>query len=165
MHPMNREKCSESAGGDCIGTVLWWELPASGEADKAMKPGCKLSVRSGFWFSQYRGVSIKEQALLGIYSAPIDALTVSRYSQAQINHLIAYANPRHRKAIKSSGSRPPCAPGNLLKAVARPIPCHPPESSALTAENLYITLPGGSGSGPARFISQLQRRIGGYRPL
>jgi hypothetical protein len=110
-------------------------------------------------------VSIKEQALLGIYSAPIDALTVSRYSQAQINHLIAYTNPRYRKAIKSSGSRPPCAPGNLLKAVARPIPCHPPESSALTAENLYITLPGGSGSGPARFISQLQRPIGGYRPL
>jgi hypothetical protein len=52
---MDREKCSESAGGDCIETVLWWELPASREADMAMKPGCKISLDSGFGFSQYRG--------------------------------------------------------------------------------------------------------------
>jgi hypothetical protein len=51
MHPIDREKCSESAGGDCIVTVLWWELPA----DNPMKPGCKISVDSGFGFSQYRG--------------------------------------------------------------------------------------------------------------
>lgn len=110
-------------------------------------------------------VSIKDQALDGIIDAPIDAVSRSRYSQAQIKDLVAYANPRYLRAVKSSGSRPPCAPGSLLQTVATSLSCISPASSALTAENLYKHFPGGSDVGPARLISPLHYLPGGYRPL
>jgi hypothetical protein len=108
-------------------------------------------------------VSIKDQALDGIVDAPIDALPLSRYSQAQIKELVAYAIPRYLRAVKSSGSRPPCSPGSLLKAVATSLSYHPPATSALTAKNLYKNFPGGSGNGPTRLISPLHCPPGGYR--
>ncbi len=105
---------------------------------------------------------MKEQASHGIVDVPIDAFAGSRYSQAQIKDLAAYANSGSHKIDKSSGSWSPCAPENLLKAVAASLSYRPPAPSALTADNLYKTFPGRPASGPARFISRLNRLPGGY---
>jgi hypothetical protein len=108
-------------------------------------------------------VSFWEQALTGIVDAAIDASTGSRYSQAQIKDLVAYANPRSHLVVKSSGSRPPCVSENLLQPVATSLSLCSPSFSPFTAKNLYKPLPGGSNYDPARLISRLNRLPGGYR--
>lgn len=109
-------------------------------------------------------VPIKAQAFHGILDAPIDAMAGSRYSQPQIKDLIANANPRSLRAVKSSRSRPPCVSENLLVAFATSLSDCPPAYSASTAEHLYKAFPGGFDHGPARLISRLNRLPGGYRP-
>ncbi len=108
-------------------------------------------------------VSFREQNFAVIYAVLIDAVGTSRYSQAQIKDLVAYANPRSHKVVKSSGSRPPCVSENLLVSVATSLSLRPPSFSSLTTASLYKTLPGGSHHDPARLISPLNRLPGGYR--
>jgi hypothetical protein len=163
---MMRQKRQERADGSRVRTVLWWEMLTTGD-EKTSKQGWRQDQRALRVLSSTipEEVSIKDQGLDGIIDAPIDASLRSRYSQAQIKDLVAYANPRYLRAVKSSGSRPSCAPGNLLQAVATSLSCCPPAASALTAENLYKHSPGGSGNGPARLISPLHFSPGGYRPF
>jgi hypothetical protein len=92
----------------------------------------------------------------------IDGPARSRYSQGQIKDLVAYANPQPQMAAQSFGSPLRRVPEIALQppafSPAQPIP-------AVCASIASTYFPGGSARGSARFISPLQRRIGGYRHL
>ena len=102
-------------------------------------------------------VSIKEQDLAGIFDAQVDDMLGSRYSLAQIKDLVAYAIPGPLRIDKSSGSCPAFVAANLLSNVAVRFSL----SQYTSCGFIYKTLPGGSASGPARFISPLNRPPGG----
>jgi len=97
--------------------------------------------------------------------AVIDALPVSRYSQAQIKDLVAYTNPGIRRAVKSSSLRQPHAPGMLLEFVVNQFSLCPSVANASTAGSFFKHSPGVPDKGIARFIFELNRLPGGYRPF
>ena len=112
-----------------------------------------------------REVPPKAQSPAKVIHPHIDEWARSRYSQAQIKDLVAYANPRSFEAAQSLGSLLRRDFGSLLNPVALVLSLRPPASPAFTANNLLKISPGGSACGSVRHISRIQRRTGGHRPL
>ena len=147
-----------SADGTFVGAL------SGSHGPQQSRPSRKISIRSGFGnLFPTPEVSFREQNFAVIYAVLIDAVGASRYSQAQIKDLVAYANPRSHKAFQSFGSRPPCVSENLLALVAPSLSLCPPSFTLFTSGNFYKPFPGGSHKDPARLISPLNRLPGGYR--
>ena len=141
--------------------VNWHGRPCgAGPCPGARHCGCGLGSSS-----HTCEVSPKAHASVKLNIAVIDAAVRSRYSQGQIKDLVAYAIPRFLQASQSTCSFLRRESGNRLKPAASSPVLRPAAPCASTADNLFTASPGGSACGFARFISRLQRRTGGLRPL
>jgi len=97
-----------------------------------------------------------------IFAPPIDAFVDSRYSQAQITDLLAYANPRSSQAAQSLGSplrrasQPHKKPTATPLSLCRPVPC------AAADDKLYAIK--AAGFGPHNSFATSTRALppGGY---
>ncbi len=117
--------------------------------------------------------SAKAQGESNLMNWRIDGIRRSRYSQAQIPHLVAIANPSPRKAAPHSGRALPCVAGILFKSRIcrqpdrRKTSCAPAWAGilALAAQNadtFVVVLPRIVLSSHPRSTSTLQHRPGGH---